>query len=97
MKKFIKDFSNEPFTLCSTGDARTLSPDDIGTHKDGWTITGEIHEDYFYWVNDFDAIHKNGRWFVKGNFQGIIEASSEKALEDFIKHHPYHEWDYGDI
>jgi hypothetical protein len=88
--KFKKDFSK----VRGPG-ARTLGPDDIGTNESGWAITGEIHEDYYYWVNDFEA--KKGKWWVKGNFEGIVEASSEKAYEDFIKNHPYNEWDYGDI
>ena len=27
------------------------------THSDGWTIKGEIREDYYYWINEFEASH----------------------------------------
>ena len=39
-KKFGVDFF-------LSGGALTLSPDSIGTHDNGWTVTGVIHEDYF--------------------------------------------------
>ena len=90
--RFTKDFTDVP----GPG-ARTLDPEYIGTHKSGWTIYGEIHEDYFEWVNEFCAVHENQDWWICGTFEGIIEAESENAYEDFIKNHPYHEWDYGDI
>jgi hypothetical protein len=75
--------------------ANTLHPSDIGTNASGWTIEGEIHEDWFEWVNDFEA--KKGNWRVWGNFETVVYATSEKAYNDFVKHHPPHEWDYWDI
>ena len=66
------------------------------THKDGWTISGEITEDWYEWVNDFSATKNDGS-FVKGNFEWEIQASSVEAVEDFIKNHTPSYWDYWDI
>lgn len=87
--------------------ALTLSPSAVtdsgaesGTHTrtnaSGWTITGEIHEDYYVWVNDFRATHpKYGR--VWGNFESEVHADSEEGFAHFWKHHTPEDWDYGDI
>lgn len=65
------------------------------THDDGWTITGEIHEDYYVWVNDFEATHPTlGR--VWGNFEGEVKATSKAAFDHFWKHHEPEAWDYYD-
>ena len=86
-RKFTRDFNSQ---------ARTLRKEDIGTHADGWTIEGEIHEDYYEWVNDFKARHPTlGR--VWGNFESEVKATSRAAYDDFIKHHSPQEWDYYDI
>lgn len=78
------------------GDAITLRPRDIGTHESGWSISGEIHEDYYMWVNDFEANHdKHGA--LTGNYQSYIYAESIEAFESFYKNHPPEWWDYGDI
>ena len=66
------------------------------THKDGWTISGCITEDWFEWVNDFVATKSDGS-FVKGNFEDEIIASSIKAVKDFLKNHTPSAWDYWDI
>jgi hypothetical protein len=66
------------------------------THPDGWTIEGEICEDYYLWVNDFKAHHPIFG-FVRGNFESVVEATSEEALEHFLKNHPIEVWDYWDI
>lgn len=66
------------------------------THEDGWTIKGVISEDYYVWVNDFEATKKDGS-FVRGNFEDKIEASSVKALKNFLKNHTPDSWDYWDI
>lgn len=76
--------------------ARTLCPSYIGKNKSGWTITGEVQEDYYQWVNEFTAKHKT-YGIVQGDFEGIVEFTSEKGLKHFLKHHPYQEWDYQDI
>lgn len=93
VKKIVKEFGKDFF---SSGGALTLSPGAIGTHKDGWTITGEIHEDYYEWVNDFKASHpKYGK--VWGNFESEVFATDEKAFKHFYKYHAPDAWDYGDI
>ena len=66
------------------------------THADGWTIKGVISEDYYMWVNDFEATKEDGS-FVRGNFEDKIEASSVEALKDFLKNHTPSFWDYWDI
>lgn len=88
--------------------AYTLSPEEVcenhgsqcggssRTHKDGWTISGSISEDYFSWVNDFEASHPDfGR--VWGNFESEVFASTEEAYQDFFEKHSPQAWDYWDI
>jgi hypothetical protein len=66
------------------------------THADGWTISGKIKEDWYYWVNDFEANHPVfGR--VWGNFESTVFADSEEAYDAFCAAHSPFEWDYGDI
>lgn len=76
-------------------DASTLQPSDIGVHPDGWTIEGEVHEDYYEWVNDFSAT--KGDWKVWGNFEKTVYASSQEAYDDFVTNHSPIDWDYWDI
>ncbi len=98
-KKFKDDFPSQ---------ARTLDPEEVlkdhdeetgrymRTHEDGWTITGEIKEDYCYWVNDFGAVHPIfGK--VWGNFERTVYADTEAGFNDFYLKHPPREWDYWDI
>jgi len=66
------------------------------THKSGWTISGEVQEDYYRWINDFEAHHPD-YGYVRGNFEDVVWADSEEGYEHFIKHHPYEEWNYADI
>ena len=99
-KKFGIDFKSE-------GGALTLNPSEVaegseesGTHErkhnDGWTIKGEIYEDYYTWVNDFEAEHpKFGK--VWGNFEGSVFADSEEGFKDFFTKHEPSAWDYWDI
>ena len=77
--------------------ANTLEPDDLGTHQapDGWTVEGEVHEDWYEWVNDFTAT--KGKMKVWGNFEKSVYATSKRAYDDFIKYHEPKEWDYWDI
>lgn len=101
VKKFGVDF-------WSDGGALTLSPDQVSEdayvynvlctrkHKSGWTISGEIYEDYFTWVNDFTAEHPVfGK--VCGNFENEVYADSEEGFADFWKNHKPVAWDYSDI
>lgn len=76
--------------------ANTLDPEYIGTHDSGWKISGEIKEDCFEWVNDFQAYHPTFG-YVHGNFEYEVTAASEEAYNHFVANHPPREWDYGDI
>jgi hypothetical protein len=76
--------------------AITLTSDSIGTHKSGWVIEGQIHEDYYTWVNMFKATHPTyGR--VIGDFEKEVFADSKEGYDNFCKHHPVENWDYWDI
>ncbi len=66
------------------------------THKDGWTIKGVIHEDWYEWVNGFDASHpKYGR--VWGDFEDKVFADTEEGFQHFYSNHEPSVWDYWDI
>ena len=86
--KYYRDFGTQ---------ARTLPPSYIGDNASGWRITGAIHEDYYRWVNEFRAYHPSKNWYVEGDFEDSIRASSPEAFSDFLNHHPFEEWDYYDI
>jgi len=76
--------------------AHTLDPDDIGEHESGWVIKGEVHCDYYSWVNEFIAEHPEyGK--VWGDFEQTVYADSEEGYNHFFLNHPPSEWDYGDI
>lgn len=80
-------------------DARTLQASSIGTHENGWTVQGQIHDDYWDWVNYFEAFKgdmQNKMWVV-GDFESKIRASSKEALEDFLRYFEVEFWDYNDI
>lgn len=91
VKRFGVDFD-------SPGGALTLSPGDLGSRPepDGWTVSGETHEDWYEWVNDFDAAHPT-HGVVWGDFEALVFASSEEAFRHFLEHHPPSAWDYHDI
>ena len=84
--------------VCEVSD---MDPEPMGgehtrTHESGWTITGEVHEDWFTWVNDFKATHPTlGE--VKGNFEYNVYATSEEAYNHFYENHEPMDWDYWDI
>ena len=76
--------------------ACTLNPGYLGDNESGWTIIGEVQEDYFTWVNEFNAPHPElGE--VRGDFESEIVASSKRAYNHFVKHHAPDCWDYQDI
>lgn len=79
-------------------DAYTLPPE-IGFFNDCWEIKADIHEDYYKWINDFEAVkHDEDKvYIVKGNFENEVICSSLEALEDFLTNHMPNEWDYDDI
>ena len=97
--KFGRDFSSE-------GGALTLNPKEVGvdnvigrhtkTHLDGWTIEGEVVEDYYYWINEFKACHpKFGK--VWGNFEDKVYTEKRSGFKDFYEKHTPEAWDYDDI
>jgi hypothetical protein len=68
----------------------------IATHASGWTIEGELHEDWYSWVNKFKATHPvHGK--VVGDFMSKIKATSEEGFRHFMKHHEPNDWDPEDI
>lgn len=96
-----------PYPLDYPSQARTLPPsyvtDEKGcvgdfskSHSSGWTISGIVNSDWFFFVNDFKAFHEQlGE--VYGNFEEQVTASSQQALSHFLAHHAPEEWDYRDI
>ena len=89
-KLYGKDF------VSTYDSALTLSPDELGVNESGWTIEGAVVEDYYEWVNDFEANHPTfGK--VWGNFEGEVHADSEEGFAHFFEHHPPESWDYWDI
>lgn len=100
-KKYGVDFHSEGGALTLHRESVTEDDDkdrgiDTRTHESGWTITGEIHEDYYVWVNAFEATHPAfGK--VWGDFESEVHADSEEGFSDFWKHHEPEAWDYQDI
>jgi len=98
--KFGEDFHSEGGALTLNRKEITKKDTETGYHKrkhaDGWTIEGQIHEDYYVWVNEFKAEHpKLGK--VWGNFEKKVYAEKKKGFEDFYKKHKPEAWDYYDI
>lgn len=89
MKKFkyVKSHSTE---------AVTLPKDCVGNNESGWQVKAQIHEDYYEWVNYFEAFHPD-YGLVYGDFESEVYASSDQALEHFLNNHPFEVWDYYDI
>lgn len=92
----------------SVGGALTLHPEEVRgpcgfglgqntfAHDSGWTISGKVQEDYYEWVNDFEASHPvYGR--VWGNFEKTVYADSEEGFDHFWSNHTPFAWDYMDI
>jgi hypothetical protein len=66
------------------------------THESGWQISAKICNDYYTWVEKFTAIHPiHGK--ISGSYGSKVIAESELAFNHFFEHHPFHEFDYGDI
>lgn len=78
------------------GNAVTLEPSELGDNDTGWTITGEVMEDYFEWVNAFTAVHLQ-HGIVFGDHEQTLYATSHAALAQFKEDHPANVWDYADI
>ena len=65
-------------------------------HDDGWVIKAKIKEDYYSWINEFEAEHPVlGK--VWGDFENIVYATSKEAFDDFYKKHTPEAWDYANI
>ena len=84
------------FTEAFKTEARTLCPDIVGTNDSGWLVKAKVHEDYFEWVNYFEAFHEE-YGIVYGDFEDEVYASNEEAFEHFTRHHEVCIWDYWDI
>jgi site-specific DNA-methyltransferase (adenine-specific) len=52
-KRFISRFASDFRTQ-----ARTLEAANGFFEQTGWTIDGVIHEDYYKWINEFEAFHR---------------------------------------
>lgn len=66
------------------------------THKNGWTITASLCEDWYVWVSEFTATHpKYGK--VWGDFEVIVYADSEEGFNNFYSYFQPQVWDYYDI
>lgn len=95
MTKF-KKFSN-PYPMSAHYSANTLKESDLGTHSNGWTVSGKLQEDYYTWVNYFEASHPE-YGTVRGDFEeDILEATSKLALDKFCEEFAPEAWDYEDI
>ena len=100
VKRFGKDFVSDGGALTLPPEAVSKRSVDSGTHQrthaSGWTIRGEVHEDWLGWVNSFEASHpKFGR--VWGDFEETVTADSEEGYAHFYANHPPEAWDYLDI
>ena len=65
-------------------------------HDNGWTITGQIQEDYYSWVLEFVAFHPQ-YGMVWGNIDQEILATSEEAWLMFSREFPAEPFDFGCI
>lgn len=67
------------------------------TNSSGWTMTGIVHEDYYFmWVNEFKAQHPTfGR--VHGDFEKKVFADSQEGFDHFWENHKPEAWNYLDI
>ena len=80
----------------SSGGALTLPTEYIGDNESGWRVEGKITEDYYEWVNYFEASHPNfGKVWV--DFEMEVYADSEEGFAHFYEHHSPGAWDYYDI
>lgn len=86
----------QKYTTGWESQARTLNTDVLGNNKSGWIIIGNIVEDHYEWIENFKAVHPL-YGFVEGNFETGVKASSQDTLKQFLKDHPFEEWDYQDI
>jgi hypothetical protein len=61
----------------------------------GWTVYAPVHEDYYSWIESFEA-YKNDEWVI-GDFNYIVYSSSKAAFDDFTRHFRPTIFNSGDI
>ena len=69
------------------------------THKNGWTISGQIVEDWVSWVPFITASHKN-YGIIYGDFSEeiiVVSDNSDKALFHFLDNNMPLVWTSWDI
>jgi len=96
-KEFGVDFFSDGGAL-TLGTYGVVEPDDTSKagNEDGWTIKAVVHEDYFEWVNWFEACHDvYGK--VWGDFEDEVFADSEEGFNHFYENHKPKAWNYDDI
>ena len=96
IKEIIENYSEDNGDDCETGMYER-------THFDGWVIRGLVTEDYFYWVDYFEAVHPfYGRVWCSDSDSGIIgqnitiHADSEDGYKAFCESHSFTRWDSDD-
>lgn len=77
-------------------------PNDVfeRTHPDGWTIKGVMCNDWYSWVEVFEATHPQfGKvWRTDEDVKNhTVKATSQEAYDNFIINHELSEMDYDDI
>ena len=110
IKTFEKDFSHKFEYKDPRRNALTLSPEEVSElgddvpigikltriHDSGWKISGYVQEDWFRWVNSFEAVHPTyGK--VHGNFEKEVYADSIEGFNHFYENHTPNAWDYWEI
>lgn len=55
-------------------------------HASGWTIRAKIHNDWYSWIQNFEAQHPIFG-DLKGDFNDKVECTDKNAFFHFIKYH----------
>ena len=93
----IFDTEGLALTLCNHLVKRASNLEDTSIlHESGWEISAFIVEDYYEWINEFYAYHEDFG-YVYGDFENVVYASSNDALDNFINLYPPEKWDYDEI
>ena len=73
----------------------------VKVHGDGWTISGDLCDDCYQWVEEFEATHPElGSVATKRaeeNAAQTATATSPEAWKHFVERHRVFVFDYGDI
>jgi hypothetical protein len=95
-KKMVIKVAGVDYPYSGGHEALTLDIDELGLNESGWVIEGEVHEDYYEWVNEFEANHCiYGK--ITGDFETQVVAENEEAFQHFWENHEPDGWDYWDI